>query len=322
MIYSLLKIQGNDTIDITELLKDGVQKRSTAEEISEELSFSIAYTPKITNINLLNEGDKIIFRVDGVSRFNGIIVKKSISKTELTYSAFDYGWYFNKNEEVYQFNSTVSENVRKICSDFGIAIGYLVNIPTKFNKIVKGSLSSIIKEMTELAEKDQGVKYYWYVSNNKFYLEKFNSNPVVLTSKYLNGQSIADYIADYSSERSIDGMYNAVKVVESEENKVTQLAYQQNNNSINKFGKIQKLEEVNKEEKSKALNIARNTLKNLNKVQTTFSITTLGNVNCRANKVLSFSEPLYNFTGNYKIKQCTHNFNNHGYTMNLELEVI
>lgn len=322
MVYSLLKIQGNTTIDITELLKEGVQKRSTAEEISEELSFTLAYTPKITNINLLNEGDKIIFRVDGVSRFNGIVVKKSVTKTEISYSAFDYGWYFNKNEEVYQFNSTVSENVKKICNDFGITIGYLTNIPTKFNKIVKGTLSSIIKEMVDLATKDQGVKYYWYVSNNKFYLEKFNTNPVVLTSKYLNGNSITDFISDYSSESSIDGMYNAIKVVESEENKVTQLAYQQDSNSINKYGKLQKIEEVSKEEKSKALNIARNTLKELNKVQKTFSITVLGNVNCRANKVLSFNEPLYNFTGNYKIKQCTHNFNGASYTMNLELEVI
>lgn len=322
MKYNLYKVVGNDLLELTDLIGD-VSKRSTANEISEELTFSMAYTPNISNINTLNEGDKVIFKVDGINRFYGIVIKKSVSKTNIGYTCNDFGWYMNKNEEIYQFNDTVANNVKKICKDFGIEIGYLTNIPTRFNKIVKGNLSSIIKEMTDLATKDQGIKYYWYVSNAKFYLERFNASRIIFTNPILKGNNITDFISDnYSSSASIDGMYNAVKAVDSEENRVTQLAYQQDLNSINKYGKIQKLESISKDDKPKALNIARNVLSENNKIQRSFSITTLGNVECRANKVLSFSEPLYGLVGNYKIKQCTHNFSNKSYTMDISLEVI
>ena len=322
MIHKLYKQNGADLIDISNFVGN-VSRRSTRGEISEELTFKMPNNEILVIDNPILEGDIVYLKSDDVVIFKGIVVSRSMqAREEMVITCYDFGWYLNKNENIYQFNASISDNITRILSEYGIKIGYIETIPTFLKDTKRGTLSSIIKEMIEFGEKDQGIKYRWEMREDSFYLEPIDYNPVTYTtSQIADNEDVLKYIGQPNHKTSIEGMYNAVFVAGESKNKVISLSYQEDTDSIDKYGKLQKLEYIDKNDYPKATNIATNQLKTLNKLQHDISIKLLGNDSCRANRVLKLTEPITGMDGDFIIKQCTHNIDN-VYTMDLTLEVI
>ncbi len=314
-MYKIYKKTGKDLYNFTDNCGE-ITLRSSASEISEELSFEIKG-------RFLNEGDKLVLYKDKIKIFEGIIITVDIQEYTSSISCADFGWYLNKNEDMYQFNDSITGCIKRILNDHAIPIGFLENITIAYKKVNRGNLSDLIKKLLEYAQKSTGKIYIWEMRQGKFYLE-LQSNKVITytTNLFENTIDVTKLSSNQTYKKSIDKLYNAVKVVNQEENEVGTLAYREDRNSINKYGKIQKLETVTKEEKGNATNIAVNQLKLLNKIDYNVNVELPGIIECRANKVLQFKDDKIIANGNYRILQCTHNINANKHLMDLELEVI
>lgn len=322
-MHKLYKLDGDNSIDLTNLTGK-ITRRSTSDEAAEELSFMFTSEDELKN-DILQEGDIIILKNNTEVLFKGVLVKRSSNGRFIqNIQCFDFGWYLNKNEDIYQFNNTISENIRRIMNDYQITIGEIVDIPTIHKDINRGTLISIIKEMLKMAEKDQGKRYRFEMREDKFYLEELSKDPITYNTSLIAGkdENINKYIKNPSITTSIDGLYNSIRVAGEEKNSITQIAGVEDAASIKKYGKLQKLEFLSKDDYSKGANIAQNQLQTLNRVVHDISVELLGNDACRANRVISIEEPVTGISGNFNIKKCTHNISLTSHTMQLDLEVI
>ena len=314
-MFKIYKKLGADLYDFTDVCGP-LTLRSTDSEISEELNFVIKGKS-------LQEDNIIMLYEDTTKVFEGITIVADIDENITSLNVFDFGWYINKNEDIYQFNSTISKCITKICNDHGIPIGGIVNIPVNFKKIIRGSLNDIISKLMEYATLNNGIKYIWEMRGGKFYLEKETTNVIVYNSSLFGANvDITKLMNNAKVKRSIEDLVNAVKVADQEDSKISVLAYKEDLASIKKYGKIQKLESISKDEKGAAPNIAVNQLKLLNKVTVTSQVILPGVIACRANKILKFDDTLVGITGSFKVKQCTHNITSTSHLMNLELELM
>lgn len=321
-MHKLYKQQGTDLIDITNYVGK-ITRRSTAKEISEELNFEMIYDDIYKTNTTLEEGDIILLKNNNKLYFKGVVVTRSIKgRGSISYKCFDFGWYLNKNEDIYQFNDNVSNNITRILNDYGIKIGYIIPIPTIFKNVSRGTLVNIMDENIKLAQKEQGLKYRWEMREDSFYLESLDQNVITYNTNIIaDNENVNKYLKETSHSISIDGLYNAVKVAGENKNKIRYLAYTQDQNSINKYGKLQKLEYLDKDDYSKADSIAKNQLTTLNKLNEKINITVFGNDDCRANRVIEIEEPINKISGKFIINTCTHKIETI-HTMTLELEVL
>lgn len=325
-MHKLYKQSGSDLIDISNFCGN-IIRRSTQHEVSEELDFNIIHDDVYKLSTTIEEGDIIILKSNDKILLKAVLITREIAqRKETTIRCFDFGYYLNKNEDAYQFDSSVSDNMKKIMNDYGIKIGNIVEIPTIFKKVTRGTLSTIINEMLELAEKEQGKKYIWEMREDAFFLEELDTNVVTYTSDEIltssnDAENINKYLGKIRRKVSIEGLYNAIKVAGESKNKVRDLAYKEDAETIKKYGKMQKLEFLDKGDYGKAASIAINQLATLNKVQDNLTITLLGNDDCRANRVLEITDTVTGAKGKYLIVGCTHNINDI-HLMDLELEVI
>ena len=313
MSISICRVEGSDLYDFTSICGD-ISLRSSSSEISEELSFSVQGS-------YLNKGDIISFRENEEEIFKGIVISTNRDKYSTEISCCDFGWYLNKNEDAYQFNSSCSSCISKICNDHNIPIGNIINMPNVYKKIKKGNLSDIIKDIIEYQEKTTGERYIWYMYANKLYVEKQIDNVIKYTTKFNNTLvDVTDLLENPSIDESIDDLYNAIKVVSQEDNSIKVLAYTEDKESIQKYGRIQKLEQVTKEESKNAVSISQGQLKLLNKTSRSFNTRLLGVTGCRANKVLEFDNDIIDVKGKFIIKSCEHTYSKSFHFMNVSLE--
>lgn len=314
-MFKIYKKEGNNLYEFTDFCGK-ITLRSSNNEISEQLSFSI-------NGKFINEADIILLYENSKKIYEGIVI--DITQTEYTtdVNVFDFGWYLNQNQDVFQFNNPVSQCIRKILNDYEVPIGSIINIPQNYKGINKGNLNIIIEELMEYATKNNGIKYFWQMRNGKFYLEKENDNVIIYKSSLFGSNiDITKLMSNPQVTKSIANLKNAVKVVNEEQNSINVFAYRENSNSIKKYGKIQLLERISAENKNNAANIANNKLKLLNKVENTLSVELPGVIDCKANKVLQFDEDIINIKGKFRVKQCNHIIQSPSYLMALELEMI
>ncbi|WP_055070720.1 XkdQ/YqbQ family protein [Clostridium massiliamazoniense] len=274
-----------------------------------ELSFDSLYD--------LEEGESITLWDDNIRFFEGIIVKKSYINFSNSYSCLDYSFYGN-NETLIQFNKTAASNaLKELWNNFGVYIES-INIPTLIDQLFKDkSLNDITKEILELAETDQGKKYFSEFQGATLkILEAYTEtiNPKLLISKEIS------YDTDLSELR------NKIIVVNDGEESNTIHAVESDNNSINKYGLLQEYLTVSEEEQAKAINMARNTLAEKNRIKKNFSFNCIalnGGCSIKANRLIDLGKEFskYGITGKQKIKSASHSYNNKIHKVDITLEV-
>jgi len=321
-LHKLYKQEGTDLIDITNYV-GRITRRSTAKEVSEEVNFEMIYDDIYTVKTSLVEGDIIVLKNNDKVYFKGVVITREFNgRGKISYKSHDFGWYLNKNEDIYQFNASVTSNIKRILNDYKIPIGKITEIPTIFKNLRRGTLSKIIEENIELGQKEQGKKYRWEMVGDSFYLEDLNENIITYNSSAISdNENVNKYLKDIKHSISLDGLYNAIRVVGEHKNNIKYLAYADDQTNIKKYGKLQKLEYLDKDDYSKSSSISKNQLKELNKLSEKISVTLLGDDDCRANRVIEIEEPINKISGKFLINSCTHNIGSI-HTMNLELEVL
>lgn len=321
-LYSMSKLE---KVEITPIVKE-IMWRSNVDELGQQLNFSILnndtkYFPKnpvdIGNLIILDNNKEILRTI--------VVSENKIGIDNVEYISFDYAFYLNKSSETYQFNNiNCSKAIEKILNDFNIPIGYIDNIPINISKIYNGEIiSNILKDILQKVKKETGIKYLIEMRKGKFYLEKETEKIIKASFKLADNireDNIFSVISNQTIKRSIENMKNSIKVVSSTENKVHCIAKDQKH--INDYGLLQKVHIIDNFDKSKAINIANNMLKDLNKILNCYSIEVPGNDEVRAGRIVEMKEELTGINKKYKIKSCIHNLKEGIHSMKIDMEMI
>lgn len=319
-------------ITLMAYLPDGSTKDITAntgnyslsdhiDQLSAELKFNLTANPLDVNFKdrWIPVGTKISFKHDETDLFQGIITKYDRnSLATFGYTANDYAYYLNKSEIIIQFNNvTTTQAIEQLCSENGIAIGSICDIPTIVNKIYNGSkISDVIKDLLKMAEADQKVHYYMEMREGKLWILKYSDLYIQPTDTL-----VKNIISEFSSSYSMEDMTNKVVVISSKEKNTQIQATAEDTDSQQIYGTVQKVEKVDDKKVSQAQSIADGILSDKGKIKKSFSVTELGDDSVRAGRLLRFNYPEINLAGVFLVKASTHNFEGLKHTMHLELEV-
>ena len=300
---NLYFIKDGATYDATNA-SSGLNWRYELDTLAAELSVSITGGD-------FGVGDVVIMKDKGRELFRGVVVNESGKHTK-DFICMDLGWYLNKNEVIVQFKkSTIYDAILHLTNKFGIP----TELPDALKKVTVTKIykdvgvGDILKELLEMATK---------VTNNRYYMRMYGG-VLGIRGYWHDPIPIYGVGVDYSLGKSIENMSNKIVIVSNEEKNNRVYAEAKDDASIKKFGLLQTIETVEAEDKSKARNIAKNKLKELNKVTEDISITCVGNFDIVAGRRVTIHNEELKDT--YLVKEVTHNYtNDRNYFCDLTLE--
>lgn len=300
--------------NITKYVGD-LEWSSDVDTLGVSLNFSVAYSD-VNNFpkNLVKNGDTVLMKNNGVTLFVGIAVDVDIDgRNPRGITCFDFAFYLNKNDEIIQFNKVLAHNaIKKLLGKYSIK-HVIADMPIKITKIYKGEkVSDIIKDILEIVSSKNGTKCRMEMRGAVLYIVKEKDLVVKANTKY---------IMNPKRKLSIQDMKNIIKVVSDSEKVIKISATAQDKNSIKKYGRLQMVHQVSKEELSSSKNIANQLLKQYNKIFEENSVDLFGSDNVRAGRILKIVEPVTGMNGNYLIKNAKHTVSNGIHMMSLSLEV-
>ena len=320
--FKLTYICKNDIRDITSITSNW-SRSDNINSLGMEFNFDLMSNPKdkYYKDGKLQNGGKIVFENNGVKVFQGII--KDIGRRGLaqnSYTAYDYGYYLNKDEIFMQFNKvSASDALNRICERKGIPIGVITTIPTSITKIYNGTkISEAIKDILKQATDETGVKYRLEMRGGLLCIEPYTN--LIMTGYYkpastLDKFDISKVPSDFSATYSITDMVNKVVVISSSEKSTQILAQASDDASITTFGGLTYYEKVDKKNQSQASQIAKTKLAELNIVKEEQNITLFGDDNVRAGRILVFNQPDIDMVGKFLLENCTHTYSNKNHFM-------
>lgn len=312
MAFSVYRIRNNHPVEITQFIGN-VSWGNNVDTLGVQFEYDVAYSdmPYIAK-DITKVGDIIVFKDGNIEVFKGINVSEDNNgRSPKHYVAFDFAYYLNKSKVVIQFNNiAASEAIKRLMKQFNIKSS-IVSIPTKINKIYKEeTVSDIIKDIIEQAEKELGTKYRMEMRSSALYIVK--------QSELYAGVQV-NAISNPSRSLSIEEMKNSIIITSSGEESSKVVAQAKDGSNISKYGLLQEVKSVEDKDIKKAQTIANNLLKELNKIGEEVSLELFGNSQVRAGKVLVINEPISGITGKYLIKDCKHSLSNGIHKMSLTL---
>lgn len=296
--------------------------KDSLDSLGMEFSFSVPFLRFDDQFKRrLYNGDTIVVYRKGKEFLRAVITHTPINGDE--YSGYDFAWYLNKSETIYQAKKIAADKaIRQLCKRFDVPIGELPKMATLISKLYKDmTASDILKDILNKVKNETGQGYRMEMRKGKLNFVKTGYIKVkpVYTDK--TGKRIScTKAAAISGDRSIEEMRNQVVVAGTDEKKAQVKATAKSSKSIKKYGLLQEVETKDKLTEAKARNIAKNKLKELNKEAVTFTAEMPGNNEVRAGRRLYFDRPEIGVKGWYKVKSCTHTINNDLHWMSCEME--
>ena len=325
---SLIKDNGSQR-NITNIT-GGLSWKDSIDTLGMELSFDTAKNREdryMKGYDLIEIGDKAILLNNNKELFRGIIVDLGTGVFNKNITAFDYAFYLNQSRTIVQFNKIKADDaIKQLCGKFNIPIGNIVSIPIYISKIYKDdTIADIIRDILKQATDSLGIKYRLEMRAGKLYIEKYTD--LIVTPRFKPAPNIAAFnplyaIGEISKSESIADMKNSILISSGDEKSSRIVAEARDENNITKFGLLQEVESVDDKDLSQAKNIAKNKLKELNKIGGDISILLLGDDKVRAGRILEVNNDMFELKGRYLVKDCTHTYHNRIHTMDLTLEKV
>lgn len=262
-------------------------------EIS-ELVTSVSYTDKLNDgcsklvfsylddDLIVENGDFVRFRYDGINVFYGYVFKHDQNKQkQRTVTAYDQLRYCKAKDTLIVKEDTLTSLVTKMCNYFGLTKGIMAS--SKYNLPVSAPHNKTWLDILYTAIKDT------LVGSGKLYALRDEFGSIALRDVedlklplVLGDESLA---YDYEYEKSIDDeTYNQVKLVSDNESTGKRDAYiSKDSGSINKYGLLQYFEELDKNvNPSQAKSKADMLLKLYNRETESLTLDCLGDASVRA----------------------------------------
>lgn len=236
--------------------------------------------------------------------FRGVVIHRSQKRWTWSYVVQDYTFYL-KNKVIKQFNNICASDAIQSLLGEAYIVGNVVDIPTIINKIYKNKTrSEIIDDILIQAEQDQGIKYFQEIEGDILYirnLEDMNINPKILLPK------------DITIESSIENMKNKIEVISNSEDNNYVIAIAEDASEQWWYGVLTDQIIVEDKDIAQVQNIANNTLKESNRIESSSSINDILCIDSTGDLIKANRNIWLNagtrLNGFYKIKSATHTLN-------------
>jgi len=314
-MIELFKVRTNDIVEIpTESITWSGQRYKSARKIMANILYTDKGGHQYTKVE---EGDTVLFRWNEKELFRGTVFSRDRTKSGLlTLVAYDMLQYLLLNKDIYVFeNKRASEIVTRICKDFQIPYGTIVNTGVKLNEIFQNetTLYDIILKSLVNTSKESGRRFR--ISSDKGALHLKEVKPIENQWVLETGVNIIDY--NYST--SIEETATRVKMVSGDDkNPITVTVT--DNAGKQKYGVLQHFERVTENvNKSKLTSMAKTTLEKNKGVKKTFGIDALGIDEVVSGMPIYVIENDLNEKGTFYVDTDTHYFKGSRHDMKLKL---
>lgn len=324
--YRMIAISNNQKTDITEFVGE-FSWGDSIDTLGMKLSFSVVQNHRdkfLNQMKRLDLGDGIVLLNNNKERFQGVIVSDDIGEFDRSFTCFDFAFWLNKSTLIKQFNKVSSEKaIKSMCEELKIPVE-VKGMKGTINKIYKDKVvSDIIKDIIDEAEKNSGQKFRMEMRGGKLIIEPYAN--LIVRAEYQLSENTGKFdatltIGSISKSRSIGNMINSVVITSSDEKSTRVVAKAESKENIKRFGLLQSVESVDDKDKAKAQNIAKNKLKELNRIEEDISMEVLGSDELRAGRILELNNQEYELRGKFLIKDCEHSYKNGVHRCNINVE--
>nr|DAS66768.1 MAG TPA: 43 kDa tail protein [Caudoviricetes sp.] len=301
--------------------------RDTVDTLGVEVNFDLPVNRYDKDFEFLYDitlGDPIqILNNKGETLVQAIIVTENPNGKITNFTAYDMAWYLNKSTVIKQFKKMIGNDcVKSLCKEIGIDVE-VSGLDTKIDKIYNDkTISDVIKDIIEQCSQFNSKKFFIEFDKNKLIVSPYKKIKVFGTfeiqkDKFIN---INENIGGVSLSKSIIDMKNSVLVITENKGAIRTVGQEQDNKSIEKYGKLQEVIKLDEKEFSKANLVAKNELKKLNKITEDFSIDVLGDDKVKSGRVIDVNLEMFNVKGEYLIKESNHTISNNIHKVSLKLE--
>lgn len=259
--------------------------------------------------------------------FAGFIFTIEENEDEVSFTAYDQLRYLMYNDTMTFKGATATQVIKRICNAKKINIGNICNTYAKIDKLIFDDntyLDMFYTALEKTLEKTK-IMYCLYDHAGKLTLKPLNDvkTNLVIGDKYL--------LMGFSKSRSIDGeTYNLVKVVNKVEKKgangkkkPSQKTYiSKGQANMKKWGTLMKIVHIDNYSSSLAKRYSKNLLTIHNREEAKLSITSVGNIQCRAGANVMINSEKAGFKNRrLVIESAKHKFLHNNHEMDLELKV-
>ena len=311
-MLKLLVKNSNGTVDVNELAPT-ITWSGDYQQCARTLEFELLSSPTDKSIPVVKcaLGDAISFYQDNTELFEGWAFsrEKNTDGSTIDITAYDRGFYLNKDESSYKFTNTTPEAVtRKVAADFGIPVGEIATTGFRFNRNFLGeTLYGIIETAYTLASRKNGKKYHIVFRGPRLCVVE---KTVTSSTLIIEGGS---NLMDATMLESVEGMVNQVAIYDKNDKLVKTI---KNAEAIQLYGLMQNYLQQAEGEDTAA---KAQKLLNDNNVQQTITVNCLGNIANVTGGTVVVHEPYTGLYGLFYIDSDTHTWKNGMYFNKLTL---
>jgi hypothetical protein len=305
-----------ETLDISTITNDiswTTYRRGKAEELKVRLVNDESFK--------IDEGSIVRFSKDGTDIFFGYVFKIQEKYQQINLTCYSQLRYL-KNKETYVFKSkTATDIVQKICNDFELETGALVDTSYKIPAMVEDiqTLLDISTKALDLTLIGTGEMYYLWDDFGKIRISNVKESLLTLQ---IGDDSL---MKDFELQRDIaTDTFNKIKLVRDNKSSGKRDVYiTQDSGNIAKWGILQYQEKVNEKMNSAQINQRLNALSQTkNRIYKKLKLSCIGELSIRAG--VSFFVKIGRIDLNTRLlcESCKHTFSNGQHNMSLEVRVI
>jgi len=245
----------------------------------------------------------------GVVVLSGIITDFEQSDPNVfRYSGYDCGFYINQNEIIEQFKKIkISDAIKKLCENYSIPVGDIPEMSATVTEIFKDKkLSDVFNQLIEYAISKGCIKDIYYTcARGKFEILPFETivdltgeNGVfsVLSQKTINSASV---------KVSMQELRNRVIVADDNEKSQKRVVVE-DADAISKYGLLQEVETIDTSKANNLEKIANDTLKTLNKLSKSISMSMLGDYRMHKGVIMPIDSEEIGVKGDFLITSSKH----------------
>ncbi len=302
MVKLLLK-NTKGTFDISQLVPQ-ITWSGDYQQCARTLDFSLLSAPLDKHIPALQceLGHSILLMQDNSTLFEGYIFErtKNTGSSTIDITCFDRGIYLKRNKTSYKFTNQAPEAIAKrICADFDIEIGEIIDTGVKISRNFLGStLYDIIQTAYTLASYQTKKKYYLVFKGPKLYvLEKKVTDETLVIEGGSN-------LMEASTSESIRSLINQIAIYDKDDNLIRRV---KNDEFIGLYGLLQ--DYIRQSDDENAGKRAQDMLDN-NGLQQKITINNLGNAANVSGGTVVVREPYTGLYGLFYIDSDTHTWKN------------
>lgn len=267
------------------------------------------------------KGRRLRFLVNERELFRGFIFSDSIDLSgDATLTAYDDNMYLTKSKDTKKLvNQTASDFIRQLCSQYGLAVGEIVDTKYKIPKFIlreKSLWEMCLIALTETT-KQTGERYYVTSEEGKLNLRKVDPERTLWTlASGLNLKSA-------SLTQSIEELRNQVKIMGSDGEETMVASILSDTDSIRRYGLMQHLETADGKSNSSQLSqLAKQRLKEMNKIDSQLKVEAVGNVELISGASVRVEDAMTAVSASFYVSSDSHTFELGDHQMSLDLSTV